>query len=117
MRILAMLVGVWLVVAARPAEACGFWSMTDKEKQREVGYLINSASITNAAKRRVGAFYLDIEAKSGLRVVRDKKVVFDIKGDKLVKLGKPVATIDGHTITFGKRAYTIELTDRHAMHD
>jgi hypothetical protein len=116
MRIVAMLVGVWLLVAARPADACGFWSMADKQKKTEVGFLINSASITSG-KKRIGAFYLDIESKSGMRVVKGREVVYDIKGDKLRKRGKVVATISGETITFGKKQYTIELTDPHEMHD
>jgi len=117
MRIVAMLLGVWLLVAARPAEACGYWSMTDKAKKLEIGFLINSAEIKTENKKRVGAFYLDVESKSGMRVVKGRQVVFDIKGDKLVKRGKAVATIAGDTITFGKKQYTIELTDPHEMHD
>ena len=67
MRIVAMLLGVWLLVAARPAEACGYWSMTDKAKKLEIGFLINSAEIKTEKKKRVGAFYLDVESKSGMR--------------------------------------------------
>lgn len=119
MRVLAMIVGVWLVLAARPAEACGFWSMSDKEKKVDVGFHINSASITNG-KRRLGAFYLDVESKQakehGMRVVKGRQVVYDIKGDKLRRRGKAVATIDGNTITFGKKQYAIELTDPHEEH-
>jgi hypothetical protein len=91
------------------ADACGFWSMTDSEKL-DVGFLINSASITKA-KKRVGAFYLDVDARQGMRVVKGKTVVYDIKDDKLRKRGKVVATISNNTIAFGKKQYTIELTD------
>lgn len=112
-----MLVAVWLLVAARPAEACGHWSMVDKEKKLDIGFLINSAEIINAKGKRIGAFYLDIDSKKPIRVVKDRKVVFDVKGDKLLKLGKVVATIDGNTLSFGKKAFTIELTDPHTMHD
>src|SRR5690348_17218557 len=117
MRVFAMLVCTWLLLAARPAEACGYWSMADKEKKLDIGFLINSASIKNASGRRVGAFYLDVESKQPLRVVKARKVVYDVKGDKLLRLGKAVATIDGNTITFGKKRYTIELTDPHTWPD
>ncbi len=111
------LVGVLLLIAMpRPAAACGFWSMTDKEKTITVGFLINSAEIKKGDKR-LAMLYLDIENKSGLRVVRKHEVVFDIKNGKLRKLGKPVATIDADGITFGKRKYTIELTNPHKIHD
>ena len=107
---------VWLFLAVRPAGACGFWSMVDKEKATKVGYLINSASITKNEKR-IGVLYFDIEAKGGMRVARDHKVIFDIKAGKLRKLGKVVATIDGDNLTFGKKTYTIELTNPHVVHD
>jgi hypothetical protein len=117
MRIVAMLVA--LLVAARPAEACGYWSMTDTEKGFDIGFLINSASITKKKGARVGAFYLDIDSpKLGLRVVAKKKVVFDFKDNKLRKFGKPIATIDGNMIAFkGKSTYTIELTNPRIVHD
>jgi hypothetical protein len=116
------LVGLALIVlAARPASACGFFHMTDVEKHLDIEYVIDAASIRALGKddkpaTRVGVYYLDIEAKAGLRVVADHKVVFDIAGGKLVHFGKPVATIDGDTITFGKTAYTIELSDEHAAY-
>jgi hypothetical protein len=113
MRILMLLV---VLLASRPSDACGFWSMTDKERKTEVGFHINSASITNG-KKRLGAFYLDIEAKDGMRVVKGRTVVYDIKGDKLRKRGKVVATISGDTIAFGKKQYAIELTDPHMEHE
>src|SRR5687767_728711 len=113
MRILALIV---LLLASRPADACGFWSMADNEKKTSVGFLINSASITSG-KKRLGAFYLDTEAKDGLRVVKRRTVVYDIKGDKLRKRGKVVATVTGNTITFGKKQFVIELTDPHMEHE
>lgn len=115
MRIVAMVLAL-LVVAPRVADACGFWSMTDKEKKRSIGYLINSAEIKNEKDKRLGMLYLDIDNKPGLRVVRERKVVFDIKNGKVLKLGKAVGTIDGNNVTFGRRTYTIELTDPHEHH-
>src|SRR5688572_27937672 len=117
MRIAAMLVGVWLLFAARPADACGVWSMTDKEKKVEVKYLVNSAEILTEKQKRVGMFYLDVENKSGIRVVRSRKVVFDVKNGKLLKLGKTVGTIDGEAFTLGKKQFTIALTNPHKMHE
>lgn len=115
----------WLVslvvvaVFARPADACGFWSMHDDEKDRDIGYLINSAKISSGDhKRALGAIYLDDENKGGLRSVKNRKVVFDVKNGKLTKYGKTIATISAdHSVAFGKRVYTIELTNRHDMHD
>jgi hypothetical protein len=116
MRIVALAVAL-LVVVPRIADACGFWSMTDNEKKRSIGYLINSGEITSDKGKRLGMLYLDIDNKPGLRVVRERKVVFDIKHGKLLKLGKAIATIDGNTISFGRRVYTIELTDPHQEHE
>jgi hypothetical protein len=106
-----------LVLAPQIASACGFWSMTDNEKKWTVGYLINSGDIKNAKAKRVGVFYLDIDNKPGLRVVRDRKVVFDVKNGKLLKFGKAVATIEGNLISFGRRKYTIELTNPRMEHE
>jgi hypothetical protein len=33
------------------AHACGFWSMHDTEKQLDIGWLVNSASIEHAKQR------------------------------------------------------------------
>ena len=119
MRVVAILLGLGMLLAARPADACGEWTMTDHEKNRVVRYLINSASVT-AGKRRVGAFYLDSESaqakRDGMRTVQKRKVQFDIKGDKLRKYGRPIATVEGNTVTFGKTVYTIELTEPHEFH-
>ena len=118
MRIIALIVG--MLIAARPADACGEWAMTDKEKNRVISYLINSAQVL-AGTKRIGAFYLDIESKQakqdGMRTVRERKVQFDIKDGKLRKFGKVVASIDGSSITFGKKTYTIELTNEHKYMD
>ena len=105
------------LVVPRIANACGFWSMTDNEKKWTVGYLINSGEIKNEKGKRIGVFYLDIDNEPGLRVVRDRKVVFDVKKGKLLKFGKAVATIEGNLISFGRRKYTIELTNPHMEHD
>jgi len=106
------LVGVVALVAlARPAEACGFWTMHDDEKNRDVGYLINSASISSG-DRRIGAIYFDEDTKTGLRSAKDHKIVFDVRKGKLTKYGKPIATIGaGGSVAFGKRVYTIELSN------
>lgn len=113
-----IVIAAWLVIGGvRRAEACGVWHMTDREKQTDVRWLINSGSIQSAKGRRLAALYLD-EAKTGLRVVRDKKVVYDIKDGAVRKYGRRVGTIgDDHTITFGKRTYTVELTGEKTLHD
>src|SRR5262245_61993943 len=106
MRLAALVVTGVLALAARPADARGYWQMYDNENKVDVGYLINAASIMKGAKR-IGVYYLDIEHKDGVRVVTNKSVIFDIKADKLRKYGRAVATIDwtASTITFGKRKY------------
>jgi hypothetical protein len=116
MRIVAMVLAL-LVTVPRLAHACGFWSMADNEKKRSIGFLINSAEIKNAKDKRLGMLYLDIDNKPGLRVVRERTVVFDIRNGKLLKLGKVVGTIEGNNLTVGRRTYTIELTDPHEEHE
>lgn len=112
----ALLVVLALIVAApRVADACGEWGMTDTEKTYTVSYLINSGRISNG-KTWIGAIYLD-DDKSGLRTVKDRKVIFDVKNGKLRKRGKTIATIADNTVAFGKRVYTIELANRHDVHD
>jgi hypothetical protein len=114
--------------APRIADACGVWHMEDKEKKVDIEWLINSGRVNRpnpkakpddyeTATITIGALYLDTENKSGLRVVRDKKVIFDIVAGKLRKLGKVVATIDKDTIKFGSRAYTITWVDKGPWHD
>jgi len=115
--VLGIVMGMGLVLAGvRSAEACGFWSLADKERGISVGYHINSATITKA-KKRLGALYLDVENKSGMRVVKDKQVVFDIKAGKVRKRGKAIATVDGGTIMFGRTKYTIELSNPTTVHE
>jgi hypothetical protein len=119
MRIAALVLGLWLMVSGvRSADACGYWSMTDTQRGFEIGYLINSASIAKGDKR-LAAIYLDLEAKGGMRTVRERKIVFDIKGDKLRKLGKVIGTIDRQkdTVTIKGSTYAIELTDPGTAHD
>jgi hypothetical protein len=118
MRIAGLVVGACIaVLGVREADACGFWSMTDKERGFEIGWLVNAGSITMGGRgtkteKRIGALYLDLDNKPGLRVAQGKTVVFDIKGDKVRKYGKPIATIDASgAVSFGGRIYTIELTD------
>ncbi|HVK84593.1 MAG TPA: hypothetical protein VM513_10830 [Kofleriaceae bacterium] len=113
-----LVVVAWVVLAGVPrADACGVWRMTDVEKKLSVRWLINSGTVSSVARnKRLAALYLD-EAKEGLRVVRDKKVVYDIKGDKLRKYGKAVATLrDDGTIAFGARSYTVTFADEKELH-
>jgi hypothetical protein len=113
---------VGLVVAAallfpKIADACGVWHMTDVEKKWQVDWLINAGSIMNdKTKAKLNAIYLDTENKAGMRVVKDRKVVFDLAGDKLRRYGKSVATFDDKSVTFGKRIYTFEMTDAGDWH-
>jgi hypothetical protein len=119
-RLVGIAVGLMLVVAgARPAEACGFWRMTDVEKKFNIGWLINSGEISTSKGRRVAALYLDLEAAGGMTVATSKKVIFDVKDGKLRRYRRPVATIDSTagTVTFGKRVYTIEFTEEKKLHD
>lgn len=111
----AAVVALAVAFAPRPAEACGSWGMKDVERKLEVRWLINAGSIAGA-KGRVAALYLDEHAEHGLRVVKERKIVFDVAGDKLRKRGKPVATFDAASVTFGKRTYTFELTDPRDWH-
>lgn len=108
---------VGLAIAARPAEACGVWKMQDVERSSQTLWHINSATVQKD-KRKVGAFYLDVETKPGKpRVVAKREVIFDIVGDKLRKRGRAIATIkpDG-SIAFGDRVYTVALTNKHDFH-
>jgi hypothetical protein len=100
-----------LAVASRPAVACGVWVMQDAEKRLAIEWLINSASIARDDKAhvRLAALYLDIESKPGIRVVASRKVVFDIKADKVLRYGAAVGKLDGDSVVFGKTTYTIEL--------
>lgn len=105
------------LVLAAPALACGFWDMKDNENKLSIGYLINSASIRNAKGARIAAFYLDAESGKPLRTVKGKAVIYDVVGDRLLKRGKVVAKIDGGTIEFARRTYTIELANPHEEHE
>src|SRR5258706_16232993 len=109
MRIFAAVAIVTCVLVHR-ADACGFWAMTDTEKKLEIGWLVNAASIEHDHKRWA-ALYLDIDNKPGIRVAQDHKVVYDIKGDTVVRYGKVIARLKDNTVTFGNRTYTIDLTD------
>ncbi|MDX2093464.1 MAG: hypothetical protein SFX73_36810 [Kofleriaceae bacterium] len=115
MRLAAFALGlVCVAISVRPAEACGSWRLRDTERGTEAGYLINSLTIRRNNKR-VGALYFS-EAKTGLRVVKDRKVVLDIKDGKLLRYGKPIAEVSDAGVTFGKKAYTIELADAPSRH-
>ena len=104
----------WLIVVAlllaKPAHACGFWSLTDSEKKLEVGWLINAGTVTKG-ETRIANLYLDLDAKTGVRVAADHKVVFDVRNGKVVRYGKAIGTVDGDTVTFGKHVYVLAFTD------
>jgi hypothetical protein len=105
-----------LLVPIRIASACGAWDMHDVDKHVTVQYLINAASIYKDGKDgargpRIAALYLDLDAPSGLRVVRERQVVFDIRGDKLLRFGKPIGTLTATGVTIGKTEYAIELVE------
>ncbi|HEU0033188.1 MAG TPA: hypothetical protein VFQ53_21295 [Kofleriaceae bacterium] len=118
-KIAGLLVGLWIVVAgAKATEACGFWHMTDHEKKLDINWLINSGAITSTkTKKRVGALYLDIESKDGIKVVTSKRVVFDVKDGKLRRYGKPVGSLAADAITIGKQSYMITFSDQKPLHD
>ncbi|MEO8703891.1 MAG: hypothetical protein ABI867_27830 [Kofleriaceae bacterium] len=113
-----IIVAMCLVIAGlNVADACGYWRMSDKEKKREIGWLINSGEIKNDKAKRVGAIYLDIEAKGGIKAVTGKTVVFDVKDSVLRRYGKPIGSIAVGAITIGKQVYTVELSNRHLLHE
>jgi len=113
-----VVVAYLLVVSARGADACGFWKMRDTEKTFEINWLINSGTITNKAKKRVAALYLDDQAKGGLKVVTSRKTIYDVKDGKIRKYGKPVGSIDAAgSIVFGKKTYTVAFSDQKPLHD
>jgi hypothetical protein len=101
----------WLVVLAlllaKPAHACGFWSLVDSENKLEVGWLINAGTVTKGEKR-LANMYLDLDAKTGVRVAADHKVVFDVRNGKVLRYGESIGTVDGDTVTIGKHVYTLE---------
>lgn len=115
-RILGVVLGAWLlVVGVRPALACGEWSMRDTQKGMNVSWLINAGAVFKNEKRR-GSIYLD-ESKSGLRVVKGKKVVFDVKAGVLRRYKKKVGQIaDDGSIVIKKKTYTLEFTNPHDYH-
>jgi hypothetical protein len=109
----------WLTV--RSASACGFWSMHDLEKKLDVGWLINAASITRDTgtdhERRLAALYLDIDNPGGIRVVADKKVIYDLKQSKILRYGKVIGSVDADgNATIGKVTYAISFSDLKDFH-
>lgn len=116
MRIAGLLVGVWLLLgSAQRADACGTWSMNDKEKGTQITFWINSAIIKKGERRR-GAIYL-MEHEQGLRVVKGRKVVMRIDGDKLLKRGAVVGTVDDSGVTLGKKRFDIILDNPGTIHE
>jgi hypothetical protein len=120
MRVITGLVVAMCVFAlgVRVADACGYWRMTDKEKKREIGWLINSGEIKTDKAKRITALYLDIEAKGGIKVVTGKKVVFDVKAGILRRYGKAIGSLDATTgaITINKQSYSVDFANRHTPH-
>lgn len=117
LRLIGLVVAATIAFAPRIADACGVWHMTDVEKKWNVDWLINAGSISSQkTKAKLSALYLDTEHASGLRVVKDRKVIFDVAGGKLRRYGKPVATFDDTSVTFGKRVYTFAFDDAGDWH-
>lgn len=111
-----VLIAVGLVVSPRIADACGVWQMTDVEKKLDIHWWINAGAIHNAkTKAKVGHLGLT-ENKDGLSVFKDRKTLYDVAGGKLRKYGKPVATFDDDTLSFGKRIYTFAFEDAGDWH-
>jgi hypothetical protein len=108
-RLAAVVLACLIVIVPRLADACGVWHMQDVEKKLRVDWLINAGSIFTD-KARIAAIYLDDE-KGALRVVKDRKVIFDYADKKIRKYGKPVATLDDTGVTFGKKVFAIEFGD------
>jgi len=116
-KILGVILGAWLlVVGVRPALACGEWSMHDAQKGRDINWLINSGAVFKGDKRR-GAIYLDDDAKRGLRVVKGRKVVFDVKAGVLRRYKKKIGRIaDDGSIVIKNKTYTLEFSNPHDFH-
>lgn len=104
------------LLAARPAAACGVWRMADGPNKLAVTWLVNSGVIAKGPRRQA-ALYLDTEHAGGARVVANKRVLFDVKGAALRKRGKVIGTIEGGTVTIGKRVFEVALTDFKTVHD
>ncbi len=114
-RVLGVLVVFVLGLVPRIADACGEWTLHDVEKKYRIQFHINTGSIRKAlvdgkAGGRVGLQSLDPDAKGGVRVIKGKQVVLDIKDGKVLKGKKTIGTVaDDGSVTFGKATYTIEL--------
>jgi hypothetical protein len=116
LRLVAAVVAVTIVLAPRIADACGSWHMKDVDKKLDVRWVVDAAQISNA-KATLAALYLDGEDKGDkVRVVANRKVIFDFAGDKLRRYGKPVATFDAASMTIGKKTFTFAFTDPHELH-
>jgi hypothetical protein len=111
--VVGLLVAVALLVP-RIADACGTWGMDDVEKKLHIEWWINAGGI-HTAKGKIGHLGL-AEEKTGLRVFKDNKTLYDVAGNKLRKYGKPVATFDDTTVSFGKRVYTFAFEDAGDWH-
>ena len=115
LRLVGLLVAAVLVLAPRIADACGVWHMTDVEKKLDIEWWINAGAIS-AKKGKVGHLGLDTEHKDGMRVFKDRKTLYDVANGKLRKYGRPVATFDDTSVTFGKRVYTFAFEDAGDWH-
>jgi len=107
----AVVVGMWLVVAARPAEACG-WAFEDSEYGASTVQYSDSIWMEKRNEKAV-SFDLERHPQYGLRAGLNGEVVFHTDGARLGKHGRVIATITGSKrnskITFGTRSYTIEI--------
>lgn len=115
-RLAGICLALAVTVAARPADACGVWHMTDTGKRLAVRWDISSGLITKST-RRLAALYLDLEAQDGIKVVTSKRVVFDVKHGTLRRYGKPIGKLTDDAITIGRKTFTFALTDPHDLHD
>lgn len=111
-----VLIAIGLVVGPRIADACGVWQMSDVEKKLDIAWMIDAGSITNP-KTKSKAGHLGLaESKTGLYVFRNDKPLYDLAGNKLRKYGKPVATFDDTSVSFGKRVYTFTFEEPGDLH-
>lgn len=106
---------IWLV--PRIADACGTWDMTDVEKKLEIQWWINAGQIFNPkTKSKAGHLGLSERKDGTLYVFKNDKPLYEVAGDKLRKWGKPVATFDDTSVSFGKRIYTFAFEDGGDFH-
>ena len=94
------------LVLAKPAHACGYWSLIDSENQLEVGWLINAGTVKRG-ETRLANLYLDLDAPGGVRVAAEHRIVFDLRKGKILRYGVTIGTVDGDTVTIDKHVYAL----------